>query len=316
MPSDNGTSKKGRSKQRDDKSKHKKAKGRESTASISEPEKLVGDGTPNPNYPRYRVNPGEHIRLKDVDPNETEHYDDKEDAEGPLRKQLARIESLQERLYAEGKQSLLIVLQAMDTGGKDGTIRGVFEGVNPQGCQVVSFKVPTPEELAHDFLWRVHRKTPGRGYITIFNRSHYEDVLIVRVHSLVPEEVWSKRYDRINQWEELLYEDRTTILKFYLHISKDEQKERLEARRDTPDKAWKFSTGDLAERALWDTYMAAYEDAINKCSTEHAPWYVIPANHKWYRNLVIARTIADTLEAMDPQYPPPEEGIENIVIPD
>jgi PPK2 family polyphosphate:nucleotide phosphotransferase len=283
---------------------------------VAEPEKIVGDGKPKPEYPRYRIEPRELVRLKDIDPDDTAHFKDKEDSLDELQKQLERISNLQERLYAESKQSLLIVLQAMDTGGKDGTIRGVFDGVNPEGCRVWSFKVPTPEELAHDFLWRIHSKTPERGMICIFNRSQYEDVLAVRVHELVPESVWEKRYDLINNFEQLLHEDNTAIIKFYLHISREEQKERLEARRDTPDKQWKFHTSDLAERARWDDYMLAYEDAINKCSTEYAPWYVIPANKKWYRNVVIARTIADTLEAMDPQFPVPEEDIEGIVIPD
>jgi PPK2 family polyphosphate:nucleotide phosphotransferase len=304
-----------------DKGKHKKNKGKHNDhnsppTDIAEPEKTVGDGSPDPDYPRYRVDPGQRVRLKDVDPNDTAHFKEKEDSFDDLAKQVERISGLQERLYAENKQSLLIVLQAMDTGGKDGTIRGVFDSVNPEGCQVWSFKAPTPEELAHDFLWRIHEKTPERGMIAIFNRSHYEDVLVVRVHDLVPKDVWKKRYDLINNWEQLLSESNTVIIKFYLHISRDEQKERLEARRDTPDKQWKFHTSDLAERAHWDDYMTAYEDAINKCSTDYAPWYVIPANKKWYRNLVIARTIADTLEAMNPQFPPPEENISDIVIPD
>lgn len=283
---------------------------------VAEPEKVVGDGTPKPDYPRYRVEPHKRVRLKDIDPDDTAHFKDKEDGLDDLEKQLERIRGLQERLYAENKQSLLIVLQGMDTAGKDGTIGGVFDGVNPEGCQVWSFKAPTPEELAHDFLWRIHNKAPERGMLAIFNRSHYEDVLIVRVHNFVPESVWKERYDLINNWERLLSDNNTVVIKFYLHISKDEQKVRLEARRDTPDKQWKFHTSDLAERARWDDYMLAYEDAINKCSTDYAPWYVIPANKKWYRNLVIARTIADTLEAMNPQFPAPEENITDIVILD
>lgn len=301
----------------DDKDKGKrKDKAAPSNVEIAEPEKIVGDGTPNPDYARYRVRPGKKVRLKDIDPEESESFESKEETLPLLQKQVARIDALQERLYAESKQSLLIVLQAMDTGGKDGTIRGVFEGVNPQGCPVASFKAPTPEELAHDFLWRIHQKTPGKGQITIFNRSHYEDVLVVRVHNYAPDDVWKKRYDIINDWERGLHESGTTILKFYLHISKDEQKKRLEDRRDTPEKQWKFATGDLAERQYWDAYMEAYEDAINKCSTDYAPWYVVPSNNKWYRNLVIARTIADTLEAMNPQFPAPEPGIDKIIIPD
>jgi PPK2 family polyphosphate:nucleotide phosphotransferase len=287
-----------------------------SEQSLAEPEKLVGDGTPSPDYTRYRVAPGKKTRLKDVDPEESESFDDKEEVLPLLQRQVARIDALQERLYAENKRSLLVVLQAMDTGGKDGTIRGVFDSINPQGCPVASFKAPSAEELAHDFLWRIHQKSPAKGMITIFNRSHYEDVLVVRVHNFVPEEVWQKRYAIINDWERSLHESGTVILKFYLHISKDEQKKRLEDRRDTPEKQWKFASRDLAERAFWDDYMVAYEDAINKCSTDYAPWYVVPSNKKWYRNLVIARTIADTLEALDPQFPAPEEGLDKIVIPD
>lgn len=283
---------------------------------VSEPEKLVGDGTPSVDYPRYRVEPGKPVRFSDLDPGESENYDNEEDVAEELEKLRGKLENLQERLWAEGKQSLLVVLQAMDTGGKDGTIKHVFGGINPQGCQVAGFKVPSTEEAAHDFLWRIHQKTPGKGLITIFNRSHYEDVLIVRVKNFVPEEVWKQRYGLINDFERLLSQNNTVILKFFLHISKDEQKRRLQDRIDTPDKNWKFASGDLAERALWDDYMLAYQDAVNLCSTDYAPWYVVPANKKWYRNLVIARTIADTLEAMNPQYPAPEEGLDKIVIPD
>ena len=286
-------------------------------ASIAEPERLVvSEPPPEPNYPRYRVEPGEKIRLADIDPNETEHYKKKKDVRDELKTQRLRIEELQARLYAENRQSLLIVLQAMDTGGKDGTIRGVFAGVNPQGCQVWSFKAPGTEELQHDFLWRYHRRTPPRGMITIFNRSHYEDVLITRVKQMITEDVWRHRYHMINEWEHMLTLNHTTIIKFYLYISKDEQKRRLESRLEDPNKHWKFSSNDIKERAFWDQYQLAFEDAINNCSTEYAPWYVVPANNKWYRNLVIARTIADTLEAMNPQYPAAEEGLDKIVIPD
>jgi len=204
----------------------------------------------------------------------------------------------------------------MDTGGKDGTIKHVFEGVNPQGCRVWSFKQPSVEELSHDFLWRYHERTPQRGMITIFNRSHYEDVLIVRVKQLVPEEVWRQRYHLINEFEHMLTLNNITVLKFFLHISKDEQKRRLESRLEDPDKRWKFSSNDLKERLLWDNYQTAYQDAINNCSTAYAPWYVVPANNKWYRNLVIARTITDTLLALNPQYAAAESGLEKIVVPD
>ena len=206
------------------------------------------------------------------------------------------------------------MLQAMDTGGKDGAIRHVFDGVNPQGVRVASFKVPTPEERAHDYLWRVHKQTPGSGEMVIFNRSHYEDVLVVRVHELVPKAVWSRRYEQINNFERMLAEEGTTILKFYLHISPDEQKERLQARLDEPHKNWKFSTGDLAERKRWDEYMQAYEDMLSKTSTKWAPWYIIPANRKWLRNLLMSQIIVDTLEGLDMKYPEPEEGLDKVVI--
>lgn len=265
---------------------------------------------------QYRVKPGQAIKLKEWDAGDTGTFESKKAAKAELKELRDRLRDLQEVLYAEDKHRLLIVLQAMDTGGKDGAIKKVMRGVNPQGIPVSNFKVPTTEELAHDFLWRVHKQAPARREIGIFNRSHYEDVLVVRVHNLVPESVWSRRYEQINQFEKLLADTGTTILKFYLHISKAEQKERLEARRDTPDKQWKFSLGDLAERQHWDDYMRAYEDALTRCSTDWAPWYIVPANHKWYRNVVIARTIVQTLESLDMQYPDPEEGIEDVVVPD
>jgi PPK2 family polyphosphate:nucleotide phosphotransferase len=225
-----------------------------------------------------------------------------------------RLEELQELLYAEAKHKILIVLQAMDSGGKDGTIRHVFDGTNPQGVKVASFKKPTDTELAHDYLWRVHRHTPGSGEIAIFNRSHYEDVLVVRVHNLVPEEVWNRRYDHINAFEQMLADEGTTIIKLYLHISKGEQKERLQARLDEPHKQWKFAKGDLAERARWDDYTAAFEAVLSRTSTTSAPWYVIPADRKWYRNLVVSRILVDTLEKLEMSYPEPEEDLEGIVI--
>ena len=267
-------------------------------------------------YPGYRVEPGERVSLATVDPGETEHYEKKKDVARELEKQRRRIQDLQERLYAENQQGLLIVLQAVDTGGKDGTIKHVFSGVNPQGCRVSSFKIPSAEEANHDFLWRYHKSVPASGRIGIFNRSHYEDVLIVRVKNLVPEEIWRERYEQINAFERNLTLEGITVLKFFLHISKDEQKRRLQRRLDDPNKRWKFSSDDLEERAIWDAYQQAFEDALGECSTEHAPWYIVPANKKWYRNLVVARTIADTLGAMDPQYPPAEEGLEKITIPD
>jgi len=282
---------------------------------VVEPEARVGP-PPRPDYPRYRVEPGHRVRLSELDPDESERYRRKKDVADELAKQRDRIRRLQERLYAERRQSLLIVLQAMDTGGKDGTIRGVFAGVNPQGCQVWAFKAPSSHELEQDFLWRYHEKTPPLGMITIFNRSHYEDVLIVRVKNIVGEDVWHHRYHMINEFEHMLTLNRTTILKFFLHISKDEQKRRLQSRLDDPSKHWKFSSADIRERAHWDHYMRAFEDCFHNCSTPHAPWYVVPANKKWYRNLVIARAIADTLDVMDPQFPPAEAGLAQVTIPD
>ncbi|MGC9521263.1 MAG: polyphosphate kinase 2 family protein [Anaerolineae bacterium] len=253
---------------------------------------------------RYRIAPNTNVDLAAWDPRDKSAFDGtKKAGKEVLRMLNRRLESLQELLYAEGKRKILIVLQAMDTGGKDGVIRHVFEGVNPQGVKVANFKTPTPRELSHDYLWRVHPHTPGRGEIVIFNRSHYEDVLVVRVHNLVPPEVWERRYDHINAFERMLADEGTTILKFYLHISKEEQRERLQARLDEPDKRWKFSLGDLDERLLWDEYMAAYEAVLSRTSTEWAPWYLIPADRKWYRNLVIGTTLVSTLQDLDMQYP-------------
>ncbi len=227
-----------------------------------------------------------------------------------------RMQALQEKLYAQGTQSLLIVLQAMDAGGKDSTIKKVFEGINPQGVRVTSFKAPTPEELAHDFLWRIHQHTPPKGYIGIFNRSHYEDVLVVRVNNLAPESVWKARYEHINDFEQRLADGGARILKFYLHINKEEQRGRFQERLDRPDKNWKFARGDLKVREQWNDYMAAYEAVLTKCNTAYAPWHIIPANRKWYRNLVVTQTIVDTLEDMNLAYPPPEAGLDEVVIPD
>ncbi|MCA9911196.1 MAG: polyphosphate kinase 2 family protein, partial [Anaerolineae bacterium] len=227
-----------------------------------------------------------------------------------------RLIELQYRLYAEGRRKLLVVLQAMDAGGKDGTIKKVFDSVNPQGVQVTSFKVPTAEELAHDYLWRIHKAVPGRGFIGIFNRSHYEDVLVVRVNELVSQDVWVKRYDQINAFERLLADNGVTILKFYLHISKDEQKERFQERLDNPEKHWKFSVGDLSVRERWDDYMQAYEDAITLCNTPYAPWHIVPANRKWYRDLAVTRTIVNAMEQMGLDYPENKDDLSGVVIPD
>jgi PPK2 family polyphosphate:nucleotide phosphotransferase len=264
---------------------------------------------------KYRVKPGSKVDLSEWDPNEKGSFEgSKKKGKKALLALNDQLEALQELLYAEHKHRVLVVLQAMDTGGKDGTIRHVFEGVNPQGVRVANFKVPTQEELDHDYLWRVHRQTPGKGEIVIFNRSHYEDVLVVRVHELVPEEVWGKRYNQINGFERTLAQEGTTILKFFLHIDLEEQKERLQARLDEPDKRWKFSKGDLKERKLWPKYIQAYEDALSKTSTEWAPWIIVPANRKWYRNLVIATTLIETLEGLNMSYPQPDKDLDDVII--
>ena len=264
---------------------------------------------------RYFVEPGKKVDLSKWDPNDTGDFKGgKKEGLAQIETLNARLESLQELLYAEHKHKVLVVLQAMDTGGKDGAIRRVFDGVNPQGVRVASFKVPTEEELDHDFLWRVHKVTPGKGEMVIFNRSHYEDVLVVRVHNYVPREVWEKRFDQINEFERLLAENGTTILKFFLHIDLDEQKERLQARLDDPTKRWKFRLGDLEERKLWKEYMQAYEQALARTSTDAAPWIIVPANRKWYRDLVISSVLVKALEGLQMKFPEPEENLENVVI--
>jgi PPK2 family polyphosphate:nucleotide phosphotransferase len=262
----------------------------------------------------YLVDPGEKINLNKRPTSDKGSFEDKDDAQKATDKKLERLRELQEILYAQGKHALLVVFQAMDAGGKDGAIKSVFNGVNPQGCAVTSFKVPTSLELSHDFLWRIHQAVPEKGMIGIFNRSHYESVLVERVKKLVPESVWSKRYDHINAFEKLLADEGTTIVKFYLHISKDEQRERLQDRIKDPNKHWKFNPKDLEEREHWDAYIAAFEDALQKCSTPHAPWYVVPADRKWYRNWVIADVLVRTLEKLDLKYPPAAEGIDKITI--
>lgn len=263
----------------------------------------------------YLVPPGKKFKLKDFPTSDTGPFKDKEDAEPVIEKLRQRIDPLQEVLYAEAKHAVLIVIQAIDTGGKDGAIDYVFSGVNPQGCTVTSFKKPTELELAHDFLWRVHAAVPPRGMIGIFNRSHYESVLVERVKDLVPKEIWSKRYDRINEFERMLAEDGgVTIMKFFLHISKDEQKERLEKRLADPHKNWKFNPADLDERKLWDEYQKAFDDMLERCSTEWAPWYIVPADRKWFRNWVIADTIVNTMESLDMKYPAALPGLDKIKI--
>ena len=264
---------------------------------------------------RYRITHGEKIDLAKRDAGDTSACKSgKKRAEARLVKLNQRLESLQEMLWAEHRHKVLVVLQGTDTSGKDGTIRHVFEGVNPSGVRVAGFKVPTAEELDHDFLWRVHRQVPGRGELVIFNRSHYEDVLAVRVHELVPEDVWRARYEQIVDFERLLTASGTTILKFFLHIDRDEQKERLEARLEDPRKRWKFRLGDLDDRRLWDEYETAYEEALSKTSREWAPWYVVPANKKWYRNLVVATVLVEALEALGMRVPEPEEDLSGVVI--
>jgi PPK2 family polyphosphate:nucleotide phosphotransferase len=260
----------------------------------------------------HRIQPGQTVRLSDISTKGKTFQPDRQAADQEFVRLRTELIDWQRRLYAEDERSLLVVLQAMDSGGKDGTIRGVFRGVNPQGVSVTSFKAPTSEELAHDFLWRVHKATPAKGAIGIFNRSHYEDVLVVRVMSLVPESVWRPRFEFINQFEKLLVESGTTVLKFYLHISKEEQKERFESRLKDPTKNWKFSRDDLEKRKLWDQYVTAYEEALTACTTPWAPWHVIPADQKWYRNLAVARTLVATLRKLDPQFPSPADlgGIE------
>jgi PPK2 family polyphosphate:nucleotide phosphotransferase len=260
-----------------------------------------------------RVEPGAGVRLADIDPEGT-HGRSRARAATELQAGLDRLTDLQDRLWAEAKQRILIVLQGIDASGKDGTVRHVMTAFNPMGCTVTSWKAPTPAELAHDYLWRIHQRTPGKGEISIFNRSHYEDVLVVRVHDLVPKSVWSARYDQINAFERLLVDEGTTILKFFLWIDRDEQKRRFQARLDDPDKRWKFRLGDLQERKLWDDYVAAFEEVLARCSTADAPWYVIPSNKKWFRNLAVADIVADTLEDLKPEYPPPPEDLSGVVI--
>jgi PPK2 family polyphosphate:nucleotide phosphotransferase len=262
---------------------------------------------------KLRVRPGSRVRLADLDPGAT-HGFDKASAEPVVERKMTELASLQDRLWAESKHSVLVVLQGIDAAGKDGTINKVMEAFNPQGCVVSSFKVPTAEELGHDFLWRIHQRTPRKGEIGIFNRSHYEDVLVVRVHKLAPKSVWSRRYDEINDFERTLTAGGTTIVKFFLSIDRDEQRARFQARYDDPTKRWKFSMGDLEERKLWDDYQTAFNDALSKTSTDIAPWYVIPANRKWFRNLAVATILAETMAALKPAYPPEPNLPANLVI--
>ena len=256
---------------------------------------------------RFRLRPGQHVRLAKVDPRDTsELRGGKRSAEAKLPGLRAELDRLQELFYADGRRGLLVVLQGMDTSGKDGTIRHVFEGVNPQGVHVGAFKTPTPEEQSHDFLWRIHPHAPAKGDIAIFNRSQYEDVLIARVHELVPKHVWSKRYRGINEFERELVDEGTTVLKFFLHISRDEQEERLRERLTDPTKHWKLSPSDARERSFWPQYTRAYEEMLARTTTAWAPWYIVPSDHKWFRNWLVSRVLVETLEAMDLRYPPPK----------
>jgi PPK2 family polyphosphate:nucleotide phosphotransferase len=252
--------------------------------------------------------PGTKVQLAKLDPAAT-HGHDKANADNDLRKGLERLTDLQDRLWAEQKHPVLVVLQGIDAAGKDGTIRHVMSAFNPQGCPVTSFKVPSPVELAHDYLWRAHQRTPAKGQIAIFNRSYYEDVLVVRVHNFVPKTIWSRRYDQINAWERMLVEEGTTIVKFFLNISADEQRQRFQERVDDPTKQWKFKMGDLDERKLWAPYQAAFEAVLERCSTDLSPWYVIPANRNWFRNLAVAEILGDVLAGLKPAYPASSDPI-------
>jgi PPK2 family polyphosphate:nucleotide phosphotransferase len=260
----------------------------------------------------FRVEPGSTVKLHKIDPDYKAKHEDKGSAENEIAQLSDKIRDLQYLMYAENRRSLLICLQAMDAAGKDGTINHVFAAMNPQGARVHGFKAPSHEESSHDFLWRIHRQVPARGEVVIFNRSHYEDVLVVRVHGLVPEKIWSKRYDLINDFERCLTESGTHILKFFLHISEDEQLRRFKQRLDDPARHWKISAADYEERKLWSEYQKAYEEALSKTSTKHAPWFVIPANHKWFRNLAVSKIVADALESIGMKSPAPAVNIEEI----
>lgn len=262
---------------------------------------------------RYRVEAGASLQL-DTIPSRDDGGVDKEDGKKRFYELRRRLATLQELMYAQGRHALLVVFQAMDAGGKDSTIRNVFGPVNPQGCRVASFKAPTDLEREHDFLWRIHAAAPRRGVIGVFNRSHYEDVLIARVKGLVGEPRWRRRFDHINAFEKLLADEGTTIVKFFLHISKDYQKQRLQRRLDRPDKHWKFNPADLAERARWDAYRQALDEAIGRCSTAHAPWYIVPAERRWFRNLLVSQVLVETLESLEMRYPEPTFDPADIVI--
>ncbi len=261
---------------------------------------------------QFFVSPGKKIDLGKIDPSETGGHASVEAAQPEIQKHVARMDELQALLYADGNQSLLVVLQALDAAGKDGVVRHLFSGMNPQGTRVFGFKQPSAEEAAHDFLWRAHQRTPAKGEVVVFNRSHYEDVLVVRVHKLVPEAVWSRRYELIKDFEKLLVQNGTRILKFFLHISPEEQLARFKQRLDDPARNWKISEADYSERALWSDYTEAYEEALARTSSKDAPWYVIPANHKWFRNLAISQIIADSMDEMGLKLPPTRVDLDEV----
>jgi PPK2 family polyphosphate:nucleotide phosphotransferase len=260
-----------------------------------------------PDFNKHRVQKDDKVNLSKAETDGKKIEKDRAASEALFETLRGELISLQAQLYAENKQKLLIVFQAMDAGGKDGTTLSVFQGVNPQGVIVTSFKRPTDEELAHDFLWRVHKAVPSRGMIGVFNRSHYEDILVVRVHDIVPESVWRPRYEAINDFEKMLTASGTRIIKFFLHISKSEQKQRFQERIDDPAKRWKFDPADLEKRKHWDGYEKAFEDMMEKCSTKECPWYIVPADQNWYRDLVVTSVIVETLKDMNPQYPAPKD---------
>ncbi len=261
---------------------------------------------------RFRVKPGSKVELSKVDANFADQHESHKHALPEIERYVKKMSDLQYLMYAEGKRSLLICLQGRDAAGKDGTINHVLSGMNPQGCMVSGFKVPSREEAAHDFLWRYHKATPGKGQVAIFNRSHYEEVLVTRVHKLVSKKIWSGRYEYINDFEKMLYENGIHILKFYLHIDPEEQLKRFKQRIEDPTRHWKISEGDYAERLYWDAYTEAFEDALSKCSSKHAPWFIIPSNHKWFRNLAISRIVSETLESLNMKFPEPTVDIDEI----
>jgi PPK2 family polyphosphate:nucleotide phosphotransferase len=263
-------------------------------------------------FKKFRVQPGSKVSLDKIDPSFKDKHENGDSAKEETAKYAEKLRDLQYLMYAEDKRSLLICLQAMDAGGKDGTIKHVLGAMNPMGCQVQSFKVPSPEEASHDYLWRIHKAAPGTGRVAVFNRSQYEDVIVPRVHKLAPPDLWPRRYLEINNFEKHLADNGTHILKFFLHISKDEQLRRFKERLDDPTKQWKINESDYTEREYWDKYMEAYERALSECSTEHAPWFIVPSNHKWFRNLVVSQIVVELLEGLKMKFPPPKVDLKKI----